>query len=100
MIGYLYSVLGLGAAIALIALGLKLFIKLRRFRAHAEVVDATVIDAEEFGDVREDGLMLVYVSYSYKASDGRTIHAKRRSLRRRIPVIGSRRPCFFAALPC
>jgi len=91
MMGNLYSVFGLCAAIAFIALGIGLFIKIRRFRAQAEVVDATVIDAEEFGDVREDGLTPVYVSYNYTASDGRTIHAKRRSLRRRMPPIGSRR---------
>lgn len=91
MMGNLYSVFGLCAAIAPIALGIESFIKIRRFRVQAKAVDATVIDAEEFGDVREDGLMPVYVSYNYTTSDGRAIHAKRGSLRRRIPVIGSRR---------
>ncbi len=78
----------MGVAAAFILLGGALFIKTLRFRTNAHLIDVRLVRGEEFGALREDGLMAVRLSYEYTASDGRVIEADRTSLRRRIPPVG------------
>ena len=81
----------MGVAAAFILLGGALFIKTLRFRTMADLIDVRLVRGEEFGALREDGLMAVRLSYDYTAPDGRVIQADRTSLRRRIPPVGARR---------
>lgn len=76
-------------AIALTLLGGALFLKTLRFRAKAQLVDAFLVKGEDIGEVREDGRMIVRLSYEYSAVDGRVMQAYRSSLRWHIPPIGS-----------
>ena len=81
--------LTMGVAAAFILLGGGLLLKTLRFRAKAQLVDARLIKREEFGALREDGLLAVRLSYQYAAPDGRNIQANRTSLLRNTPPIGS-----------
>jgi hypothetical protein len=76
-------------AIALIFLGIALFLKTRRFRAKAKPVDAVIVDVEELGDLREDGLGAFRLSYEYTAADGRVIQAVQSVLKARSPQVGT-----------
>ena len=80
-----------GFAAAFILLGTALFLRTLRFRAKAQPVDARIVKAEDFGTLREDGLIAVRISYEYTAPDGRVIQADRTSLRWHIPPVGSSR---------
>jgi len=81
----------MGVAAAFILLGGALFLKTLRFRTKAQIIDVRLVRGEEFGALREDGLMAVRLSYEYTTPDGRVIQADRTSLRRRIPPVGARR---------
>ena len=78
----------MGVAAAFILLGSALFLKTLRFRTKAQIRDVHLVRGEEFGTLREDGLMAVRLSYEYTTPDGRVIEADRTSLRRRIPPVG------------
>jgi hypothetical protein len=82
-------VLVFGVAIALIFLGVGLLFKTRRFRGKAKPVDAVVVDVEEFGDVREDGLGAYRLSCEYTAADGRVIQTEQSVLKARSPQVGT-----------
>lgn len=82
-------VLVFGVAIALILLGVGLLFKTRRFRGKAKPVDAVVVDVEEFGDVREDGLGAYRLSCEYTAADGRVIQTEQSVLKARSPQVGT-----------
>ncbi len=83
--------LTLGGSVALILLGVGLFIKTLRFRARAQPVSAEIVKIEETDDYREDGLMAYRLSYEYTASDGRVIQADSACLQLRSPQVGTSR---------
>jgi len=89
MVNFFPLGLSFGVAIALILLGVGLFLKTRRFRIKAKPIDAVIVDVEEFGDVREDGLGAYRLSYEYTASDGRVILAEQSVLKARSPQVGT-----------
>lgn len=89
MVNFFPLELSLGVAIALIFLGVGLFVKTRRFRKKAKPIDAVIVDVKEFGDLREDGLGTYRLSYEYAASDGRVIQAEQSVLKARRPEVGT-----------
>ncbi|QMU56749.1 MAG: hypothetical protein GKR98_00135 [Boseongicola sp.] len=84
----------MGAAAAFILLGGTMFLKTFRFRRMAQPVDALLINAEEYGHIREDGLISYWLHYEYSTSDGRIILVRQSSLLRQSPPVGTNRTMF------
>ncbi len=91
LVGLSPFVLILGVAAAFILSGGALFLKTFRFRRKAQLVDALLVKAEDYGDVRQDGLISYWLHYEYSISDGHVILVRQSSLLQHSPPVGTNR---------